>query len=124
MATYQQQRKTTVDPQSGMPLTSDVDPAAPTVNISQRTAASPDSSMTGIIIAVVVVLIGAILAFNYGWFGGTDAPNVTQNNTTQTAPETTSPTIIEPAPSGTSSTTTTTTEPAGSGTTGTGTADQ
>ena len=90
------------------------EPAA-NVNVNQRSA---DSSMTGIIIAVVLLLIGAILAFNYGWFGGSDAPDVTQNNTTtETAPDTTtSTTVTEPDTS--TSTSTTTTEPS---TTGTGT---
>lgn len=122
MATYQQ-KTTTTDPHSGMPHSSDtVDPAAPNVRVNQRSAAS-DSGMTGIIIAVVVLLIGAILAFNYGWFGNGDAPNVTQNNTTETVPpatvpDTSSSTTAEPDTS--SSTTTTTTEPTGT-TTGTGT---
>ena len=97
-------------------------PAASNVNVNQRSAA-PDSSMTGIIVAVVLLLIVAILAFNYGWFGGSDAPNVTQNNTTtETVPQTTEPdtttstTVTEPDTS--TSTSTTTTEPS---TTGTGT---
>ncbi len=109
MATYQQ-RKTGVDP-----TTDTVDPAASNVNITQRST-SPETGTTGIIIAVVVVLIGAILAFNYGWFDGSNAPSVTQNNNTTTetvpqatAPETSSSTVAEP--DSTTSTTTTTTEP-------------
>jgi|GEM_PF-7057493 len=123
MATYQQ-RKTGIDPQTGLP-TDTVEPAS-NVNVNQRSAASPDSSMTGIIIAVVLLLIGAILAFNYGWFDGADAPNVTQNNTTETVPQATAPdtttstTVTEPDTS-TSTSTTTTTEPSATGTGTTGT---
>jgi len=122
MATYQQ-KTTSTDPHATDP----VDPAARNVSVNQRNAAS-DSGMTGIIIAVVVLLIGAILAFNYGWFGGGDAPNVTQNNTTETVPpatvpETSSSTTAKPDTSTSTSTTTTTTEPAApaTGTTGTDT---
>ena len=104
------QRKTTIDPQSGIPLTPDTfDPAAPNIQVNQ----SATGSSAGIIAVIVVVLIGAILAYNHGWFNGTTAPDVVQNNTTTT---------IEPAPSET-----TTTEPSGSGqtgTTGTATSDQ
>jgi len=94
------------------------DPAASNVNVNQGSGASPGSSTTGIIIAVVLLLIGAILAFNYGWFDGADAPNVTQNNTTETVPQATAPdtttstTVTEPD----TSTTTTTTEPSATGT--------
>ena len=118
MATYQQ-RKTGIDPQTGLP-TDTVEPTS-NVNVNQRSAASPDSSMTGIIIAVVLLLIGAILAFNYGWFDGSDAPNVTQNNTTETVPQATAPdtssststTVTEPDAT---TSTTTTTEPSATGT--------
>jgi hypothetical protein len=108
MATYQQ-RKTSVDPQSGMPLSTD-EPAGSNLNVNQ-TGTSPDSSTVGIIIAVVVVLIGAILAFNYGWFGGRSS-NMTQNSTTTTT---------EPAPADTTTSNTATTTQPSTGTTGTGT---
>ena len=95
-------------------------PATPNVNLNQRRAASPDSSMTGIIVGGVILLIVAIVAFNYGWFGGSDAPSVTQDNTTETVPQATAPdtttstTVAEPDTS--TSTSTTTTEPSGTGT--------
>ena len=112
MATYQQRKTDPSDP---------VDPAH-NVQVNQRSAPDSASSMTGIIIAVVVLLIGAILAFNYGWFDGPDGSTVTQNNTTTetvpqaTAPDTsssTSTTVTEPD---TSTSTTTTTEPSATGT--------
>ncbi len=87
-------------------------------NIHQGNAEG--SSRTGIIIAAVVVLIGLILAYNYGWFGGS---TVTQNNaTTETVPQTTTTgtsttTATEPSTTGTGTTTTTQPSTTGTGTT-------
>ena len=112
MATYQQRKTDPSDP---------VDPAH-NVQVNQRSAPDSASSMTGIIIAVVVLLIGAILAFNYGWFDGPDGSTVTQNNTTtETVPQatttdTTSSSTTVTEPDTTTSTTTTTTEPSATGT--------
>ena len=104
------------------PKTDPKNPKTSNVNLDQRRIGSPDSNMTGIIMAGVILLIVAIVAFNYGWFGGSDA-NVTQNNTTETVPQATAPdtatstTVTEPDASTTTSTTTTEPSATGTGTT-------
>ena len=74
----------------------------PTVNVSNS---GDGSTGIAVLIAAIVLVVGAFIFFNYGYGPASDGPNVVQNNTilpapvieTPATPEATSPAAPQPA---------------------------
>ena len=69
------------------------DPITPDIHITQTGVPSQTSGSPagGYLIAAIVVMLGFALALYFGSRSDTTAPTVTQNSTTEMAPETTPP---------------------------------